>query len=329
MTVPSRARTAYAAVGVVLPLAATAVSVAAQLVWLPQLPDPIAVHWSGSGAPDGFGPVWSLPLLTGLVGVGITALLGAMVWGSLRAGVWSTAQRFLGTIVAGFVTFLAVALTFSAGMQIGIADAADGPGAAGALLAGAAAGVVAAIVAWFLLPRPHEAHATPAPHAAPLALRDGERAAWLRTATMSRGILVLAFVAIALPLVIAVVFAPLEAGVTLIAAASALGVGMLVAATTAFRVRVDATGVTVRSLLGVPRMHVSLDDITGAAVTHVEPLAQFGGWGLRWAADGRFGVILRRGEALEVRRIGRGAFVVTVDDAATAAGLLQALAVRA
>jgi hypothetical protein len=60
----------------------------------------------------------------------------------------------------------------------------------------------------------------------------------------------------------------------------------------------------------------------------VVPLGEFGGFGLRWGPGRRLGIITRGGEALEVQRRDGRTVVVTVDDAATAAGLLMAFAAR-
>lgn len=107
----------------------------------------------------------------------------------------------------------------------------------------------------------------------------------------------------------------------------ATGALVLVAlgATASFRVRVDEGGLSVDSVLGLPRFHVALADIQAVRVTHVEPLSQFGGWGLRFGGGGRFGIVLRKGPAIEVDRAGKGPVVVTVDDADTGAALLDAL----
>ena len=93
-------------------------------------------------------------------------------------------------------------------------------------------------------------------------------------------------------------------------------------------VRVDARGVRVRSVIGVPWVSIPLDQITSADVIEVQALAQYGGWGIRWALNGRIGVIVRSGEALEVHRAKGLDLVVTVDDAGTAAALLNALVTR-
>jgi hypothetical protein len=98
--------------------------------------------------------------------------------------------------------------------------------------------------------------------------------------------------------------------------------------TTAWRVRVDAEGLTIRAMLGWPAIRVPAAEVASAGTSQLVPLGEFGGYGLRSGLDGRLGVITRAGTALEVRRRDGRAVVVTVDDAATAAGLLTALAAR-
>ena len=82
------------------------------------------------------------------------------------------------------------------------------------------------------------------------------------------------------------------------------------------------------SYLGVPRFHVPLTEIAAVRAILVNPLADFGGWGVRTALDGRTGVVLRRGEALEIAKRSGRVFVVTVDDAATAAAAIEGLRAR-
>jgi hypothetical protein len=77
--------------------------------------------------------------------------------------------------------------------------------------------------------------------------------------------------------------------------------------------------------LGWPRYRIPADDVAEATAADVGAL-QFGGWGYR-VLPGAHGLILRSGEALLVRRRSNGRlFAVTVDDAATAAGLLSTYA---
>ena len=60
----------------------------------------------------------------------------------------------------------------------------------------------------------------------------------------------------------------------------------------------------------------------------VDPFADFGGWGYRVRPGSRTGFVVRKGEALEVERGDGTAWVVTVDDAAEGAALLNTLADR-
>jgi len=103
----------------------------------------------------------------------------------------------------------------------------------------------------------------------------------------------------------------------------------LVAAMFSFVVRVDRTGLVVRSALGWPRTHIPLDEVVRADVIGVRPTRDFGGWGWRVGRGGRVGIVLRAGEGLLVERSGGRSLVVTVGGAREAAGLLNALATRA
>lgn len=90
---------------------------------------------------------------------------------------------------------------------------------------------------------------------------------------------------------------------------------------------VGPNGLLARSIIGWQRLRVALADIAAAGVVEVDPMAEFGGWGVRWVigprGKGRWGILTRRGPALEiVRRDGRS-LVFTVDDSATAASVLE------
>jgi hypothetical protein len=136
--------------------------------------------------------------------------------------------------------------------------------------------------------------------------------------------------------VLVVALSAVVAGVTgadplLVWLLSAIAVLLLVLAATtlAFHVRVDDSGLHVESVLGIPRFHVPLTDIESAARVEVNPMGEFGGWGLRLSTGRRFGVVLRAGEGIEVLRRSGKRFVVTVADAGTGAALLEALVRRA
>ena len=103
---------------------------------------------------------------------------------------------------------------------------------------------------------------------------------------------------------------------------------VLAATTVSFHVRVDGDGLTVRSVMGLPRFRVALAEIASVGTVQVDPMGEFGGWRIPLGADRRFGIRLRAGDAIEVARPTGRRLVVTVDDAETGAGLLQALAAR-
>jgi hypothetical protein len=72
-----------------------------------------------------------------------------------------------------------------------------------------------------------------------------------------------------------------------------------------------------------------LEQIVGASVIDLKP-REWGGWGYRGSrrAFGRAAVVLRAGPAIRLDLTDRRTFAVTVDDAATGAGLVNDLRAR-
>src|SRR5918997_810546 len=104
-------------------------------------------------------------------------------------------------------------------------------------------------------------------------------------------------------------------------------VAALLAPTTSVRVTVDHTGVSVHpTLVPRPRVHVPLTRVVRAGRSDVRA-RELGGWGLRMRGE-RTAVLLRSGEALDLELADGSRFLVTVDDAATAAALVNTLAER-
>lgn len=324
----------FVLVAIIAPLVITVVAAAAQAALLPRLPETVAIHWDAAGEADGYGPAWSFPALTLVLGVGLVLLLGGMVLVGERAAARAHARtglaggqmRFIGALLPATVAFLSVLATALAALQTGSA-APDAPPVGLPLLAGLGAGVLAGIAGWFAQPRAQEIPEQGVP-VEPLPIAAGESAVWARTATTSRGPALL---------LVGIAVAVLGTGVGLVATGSgaagwvvlATGVPLvlLVIAALAHRVIVDDTGLVVRSMVGVPRWHVASSDIRAARVVFVNAMGEFGGWGWRWT-PGRFGIVTRSGEALQITREDGRQFVVTVDDAATGAALLQALVER-
>lgn len=310
-------------VGGVLPIAMALVAAIAMFSWLPELPDPIAIHWNGSG-PDGFGP--ALPLI--FLPLGIVAIFSLFSVGSSLAnapgsGIAWTQKALVSTSV-GLSAMLSVGIGGSVAIQRGLANAQDAPDVGGWLLVGAGVGLVLAAGAWFLLPKADQGLPVGViPE--PIDVHGSERVSWTRTARLGNAasvVIVLAFVAVLVVLVVAVVASQgaVWIPVTVLAVLAALA-----ATNTWWRVSADRRGFLVQGILGWPRKLIPLADIRSVQVIDVNPTRDFGGWGWRWGGHGRSGVILRAGEAIEVSRATGKRFVVTVDDAATGAGVLAAL----
>ena len=298
------------------------VAVAAIVVWSwrDDLPDPIASHWGAGSAPDGFMSLGAFVLGVVLMVIVLGALFGAIGW---HWGSSAVTRRMVAASCVWSGGFGASLLLFTLGPQRGLDDAALARLPGWSLAAAIVLPLVPAVVAALLVRGDRHAPATTpvAADASRIALAGGERAVWIRRADGGTG-LVVGAVAIA--------------GLVLLALAlrqwALLAVPVLLAvvftAMFGFTVRVDATGLTVRSLVGWPGTHIPADEVERASVTEVHPIRQFGGWGWRIGRGGRVGVVLRAGGALLVERTGGRSLVVTVDDAATGAALLNTLADR-
>lgn len=330
MTRPDPAVRRFVLVAIWLPVAFVAVALVVQLIALPQLPSTIAVHWNAAGEADGFAPAWTHPLMTVLFGLGLPLLMATTSLAGLRRGDRGPTYRLMGASAAAVAALVTVALTTTLVMQVGLDDASQAPTVWVPLVTSLVAAAAVGVCAWFLQPRT-ESPAADARPAAPLALAANEQVLWMRTTAMSTGAavaIVAAVLLVAVGAVVAWVTGPEPALAWLLTAVAAILV-FFAATTLAFHVRVDDTGLHVESVLGIPRFRVPLSDVASAARVTVNPMGEFGGWGVRIAPSGRrFGVVLRTGEALEVTRRNGRRLVVTVDDAETAAALLEALVQR-
>jgi hypothetical protein len=293
-------------------------AVVTALSWRAQLPDPIASHWGADGAANGFSSL-NATVLTMLIG-GLILVLGfgaITLWFGQSA--WTRRVGAAATIWSAlFVSTLTVG---SLSTQRGLADARDAGGIDGVLLLAIVGSLVPAImVAAAVAGDPHQLTTEPVDRHAPrVQLAAGERPHWSGVAQSTTAMLVgLAAVALVIALVALTRLWSLLIVVLLLTT--------LIALMSAVVVRIDEDGVTIRSPLGWPRTRIPLDEIVRADVTNVRPLRDFGGWGWRVGRAGRIGVVLRAGEALLVERTGDRSVVITVDNAAAAAGLINALA---
>ena len=324
--VHDRAVRRFVLVALILPAVFVAVGVVIQLMLMPHMPATIAIHWNAAGEADGFAPSWTQPIMTVAFGLGIPGLMALISLPGLRRGDRGATYRFLGAMAAATSALTTVLFTWTFAAQAGAAAVvAMWPTVAVAF----GIAIVVGVIAWFAQPKDDWSR-SPAQAASPLDVTDGERIAWLRTTTMAPAaaitITVAALVVIGCAIGAWLAGAPAE--VAWILSAVAVLVLAFAAASVAFHVRVDRGGLRVVSVLGIPRFRVPLAQIASAARVYVNPMGEFGGWGIRWSVDGRFGVVLRTGEAIEVTRTSGKRFVVTVDDAETGAALLEALVLR-
>lgn len=312
-----QARIGLAAALLALPLLIVAAATAIMLVAGPALDATVVTHWGSEGA-DGWGPAWTYPVLVTSLGFGLPLLAWLFSLAIPRVG---DAAVLVAAIVLGTAVTLDVDLTWSFVQQPEAASIGL-PITVGALL-----GLAVGVGAWFLLPR-EPLPAERREDAAALDLAEGERAVWTGSVGSPVGILLVAGFALVLTIAVAVVVISVAGWA---AWPSLITVLVLLAACTTlwWRVTAGPSGLVVRSVLGWPAFRIRSGEIEEARAARVEAFGEFGGWGLRWAPGGagrrsRFGVIVRSGEALEVRRRDGRIFVVTVEDASTAAAVLNA-----
>ncbi len=329
MTARAPAVRRFALVAIILPAVLVGLSLVVQLAVLPLLPDPVAMHWGGHGEPDGFAPAWTNLVLTVVVGLGMPLLIAASVLGGLRRGDRGFAYRFLGAVALGLSTLMAVLGGGGLVIQAGLADAADGPSVLPVVATAFAASVIAGAAGWLL--QPHEPFVASPPLEEPrIVLTATEQVVWVQRTQIARsGAIVLGAVLLLMVVmtVLSLVFVA-DPVATLVLAVSTVALAGLVATAVAFHVRVDAAGLSATSAVGFPRVHIPMEEVAADSAVTVQPCAEFGGWGLRWVPGGVSGVVLRAGPGIRVARTDGRVFVVTVEDAATGAALLEALRSR-
>ncbi|MEU3600045.1 hypothetical protein ABZ714_15195 [Streptomyces sp. NPDC006798] len=313
-----------ALVAVVPAVLAVAVFLAVYFAVRDRLPDELATHMGPDGRADGFTDRTAFVVTAALALTGVGALFALLSRLPARAG-QASVPRAMSAMGAGTLALLDWVLVMLLLANTGIDDPATVRFSGWHILWALAAWAVTGALAWFAAgPDPAPAARTddgPASGARRLPLGPGEQIAWTRTAG-SPGVLAAGGVTVA---TLAVTGA--YAGWWLLALAVPLGAAF--AATGRIRVTADARGLTVTPAgLRRPRVRIPLDEIATASARRVSAVRDFGGFGYRIRA-GASGVILRSGDALAVDRASGGTFLVTVDDAATAAATLNALAARA
>lgn len=315
---PHRVVTTVVALGV--PLLTTAIVLAVAHLWRADLPEQLVTGWGPDGPRETAGfaaTVWPLAAMTLVMATGMWA--AGFFWGhsAMTRRFATGAAVWLGTFVPGL---LLATLAVQRGLPAGGEPTADGR----FVWAVAVPFVLALVTAWLVPGDPPQPARRPVPSDAPrLPLGEAEQAAWVGTVEQASWPVILGGCA----LLTAVVGT--ASGQWWLALTIAVPLAALLVIMTRWTVTVSRDGLSARGALPRPRLLVPLDEIESAEVGTVRAVRDFGGWGLRLASGGRTGLILRSGEAIVVRRTGGRVVLVTIDDAATAVALLNALAARA
>jgi hypothetical protein len=331
---PPRAYTGPALVRIivlagVVPVLVAVAAALLMLLWAPELPDPVAIHWGATGQVDGYGSLISLVIMVPALVLAISAAV-TLALGFLAATTYEARQPQLLVATSVFLSvFLSVGIGGSVYIQRGLAAAAEAGSVFAPLGLGLVLGLGAGAGAWFAAPRPAvfddgEAEET----RDPLALSAVERVSWSRTIRPSAGLL-WCFIAIFVVAIVVSSFAAVAvSSAALWIPIAILGVALAASIVCFFwRVTIGNRGVTIRSAGGLFRRTIALADITAVRVVRISPFADFGGWGLR-VGPGRIGYVVRSGEALEIVLGPARSVVVTVDDADAAATVLEGLLSR-
>ena len=323
--VPNRVRTTVLALAV--PLVLLAAALAWAVAMLPELPDQVATHWGANGLPDGFGsPVSTLVMLAAIV---VPFTIGMWAIGFYLGSAAST-RRLSVFFSIWFAVMISGLLVGSLAVQRGLTDATLAPGIGVPMAVSFVVATLAGALAALVIPadRPQPTTAPVLEGAERLPLGANEQAAWVRTAELpGLGWIMTAGAVLTVLLGGVALLGGVGVGVTTLVILAV--VTLLLVLLGRWTVTVDHDGLTARSVLPRPRTVVPLNEVEAAEVIDVQPLADFGGWGYRIDLTGRVGIVLRKGEAILVHRTGGRQLVITVDDAATGAALLNTLADRA
>lgn len=310
----SRHRRAHLVVTVGLLVAVGVAYLGAVALTVGELPDQLAVHFGLDGRADGLMSTPAALLVFGAVSLGIPLLLLLIS----VAGQWwrGATARMTSAFVAGLASGLVALFVHLLWSQRGLADPMSARLLPVAALWGFGVAIAVGLLVAAVLPR-----ALPQPEplrAEPLDLAPSDRVHWSGRAVTSRTVGMV--LAVGVLVVVVAVVATQQWGLLLVLAAMLLAVP----AASIFRVSVDRSGLRWSSALGWPRGRIALEDVVETAVVQVRP-GDFGGFGLR-SAPGATGLITRSGEALSVTHgPSRRRLVVTVDDALTAASVLEGL----
>ncbi|KAM9861617.1 hypothetical protein ACI1US_02519 [Leucobacter sp. BZR 635] len=332
-----RAKTAARIVGLYIPLGLVVVEVIVFLAWLPRLPDEIAVHWSGAGVADGFAsPILTIVMFP-LVGLLMASLffvtkaadLQAKLSPSRGGDVWGPMNRFLPAVVLCAAVSIFTLGIYTTWLQLDLADGRDLAPNLWAMVVPWPVGIAAGVLGYFAQPKLRVSAEVDADAGTPLEIAATERVAWLGSIGVTKPYLWTMITALVVGAAGFIFVLSLRSSSPVLVACMGAAFGLVLVLSVLslrFNVRIDERGFEARSFVGWPVLRAAADNVADVSVGEINPLAEFGGWGLRVTVDGRVGIVMRTGEGLRIeRRKGRD-LVVTLDDAESAAAALATAA---
>lgn len=325
----ARAKRAARWVGLILPLTLVAIGTVVTIAWIPRMPDPMSTHWGPGFEPDGFGPPWTNAAMALGLGLGLSAMyaLQGLQRITPNATIWSPMHRFIPAMVLATVTLVQCTAIGTAWVQLDARDARDTGSTAGLLGLAFGLALVAGVAGFFAQPRLRIDGPDPGA-VEPLALAPQERAVWVAEARLPGPMYAVVTALAALPVVALVTMLIVGSPVWWIAALPLFVFTLAWGIGAKYRVRVDDSGIEARAMLGWPAFRVAAGDIESVRTAEINPFAEFGGCGIRWA-PGRFGIVLRTGPGIVVTRTDGRTWAVTLDRPEEGAALLAAVAERA
>ena len=277
------------------------------LIYRGDVPDPMAIHWGPTGEPDGsMQPIFAVVLLGGIFVAMVFAVHRALRPAPEEAPSFLAGLFGVGGLLAAvsWLAFLANRdqASWEQATEVGLLQ----------ILGAVVVGLVVGFIGWLLAGGRSASRPRPVGVAPTLEVADPENTVW-----SGRGV---GKLTVAVGLVV-IVIALIAWGWT----AVLLGlVGIVALAFAEVRATVGQRGVLVSmGWWGFPSWTVPLESIVRAEVETVSPMS-YGGWGYRLRPGVR-AVVVRGGESLRLVRDEATDLVLTVDDAETGAGLINAM----
>ncbi|WP_129664335.1 DUF1648 domain-containing protein [Phytoactinopolyspora endophytica] len=291
--------------------------------WRDDLPSRVAIHWGTSGA-NGFASVEAVAGMIAAFGVAFPAIALILSFAGRHD---PTVARVVTGMTSGTTTLVTALVAGLVADQRGISDARDADLSAAAFLGAVGLAVAVTVIAISLVPRRTGSGALVPEDAPRVPLSENELVVWTRSVAAGSLMVILLAAVVGVTAITA-----LLTGQWAVLIVTTILVG-LIALMCSIRVTVDHRGMTVKSFLGWPKFQTPIDEIAHAEMARVRPIPHFGGYGYRIALFGPYrgasGFIMRGGNGVLVERTDGKRTIVVVDDAETAAGLLNAMVERA